>query len=70
MCEFVNHRKLLRGGWIIIMAGIECMEWHQTHGNHVLNTIPFMLVPAFYMSPPSPIQVPPAVSDVNNKGIV
>ena len=33
-------RRLLRGGRLIIMAG---MEWFQTHGNHVLDvfeTIP------------------------------
>jgi hypothetical protein len=28
--------RLLRGGQLIIMAGTEQMEWHSTHGNHVL----------------------------------
>jgi hypothetical protein len=23
--------RLLRGGWFIIMAGMEQMEWHETH---------------------------------------
>ena len=26
--------RLLRGGWLIIMAGPEQMEGHQTHANH------------------------------------
>uniref|UniRef100_A0A8C8HH66 Phosphorylase b kinase regulatory subunit n=1 Tax=Oncorhynchus tshawytscha TaxID=74940 RepID=A0A8C8HH66_ONCTS len=26
--------RVLRGGWLIIMAKTEQMEWHQTHGNH------------------------------------
>jgi hypothetical protein len=26
--------RLLRGGRLIIMAGMVPMEWHQTHGNH------------------------------------
>ena len=28
-----HHRRLLNGGWLIIMPGMEWMEWHQTLGN-------------------------------------
>jgi hypothetical protein len=31
----VAHRRLLRGGGLIIMAGTKHMEWHQTLENHV-----------------------------------
>jgi hypothetical protein len=33
--HLVGHARqwrLLRGGWLMIMAGMEIMEWHQTHG--------------------------------------
>uniref|UniRef100_A0A4W5LM42 LIM zinc-binding domain-containing protein n=1 Tax=Hucho hucho TaxID=62062 RepID=A0A4W5LM42_9TELE len=33
---------LLRGERLIIMAGTEQMEWHQTPGNHVFDTIPLI----------------------------
>uniref|UniRef100_A0A8C7T8Z2 Protein tyrosine phosphatase receptor type N2 n=1 Tax=Oncorhynchus mykiss TaxID=8022 RepID=A0A8C7T8Z2_ONCMY len=33
---------LLRGGRLTIMAGTEQMEWHQTHGNPVFDTIPLI----------------------------
>nr|XP_046147162.1 synaptotagmin-like protein 3 isoform X3 [Oncorhynchus gorbuscha] len=36
------YLRLLRGGWLIIMARTEQMEWHQTHRNHVFNTIPLI----------------------------
>ena len=29
--------RLLRGERLIILAGTERMEWHQTHGNHVFD---------------------------------
>ena len=35
-------RMLLKGGQLIIMAGMKYMEWHQTHGNHLFDTIPFI----------------------------
>ena len=35
--------RLLRGRQLIIMAGMERMEWHQTHRNHVFDTIPLIL---------------------------
>ena len=37
--------RLLSGGQLIIMAGMEQMEWYQTHGNHVFDicdTIPLI----------------------------
>ena len=37
--------RLLRGGRLIIMPGLEQMEWHQTHGNYVLyvfDTVPLI----------------------------
>jgi hypothetical protein len=33
---------LLKGGQLIIMAGMKYMEWHQTQGNHLFDTIPFI----------------------------
>lgn len=39
----VEHRRLLRGGQLTIMAGTKQMAWHQTPVNHVLyvfDTIP------------------------------
>jgi hypothetical protein len=33
------QRRLLRGGQHVIMAGTEQMKCHQTHGNHVFDTI-------------------------------
>ena len=40
-----HHRRLLRGGRLIIMAGTSQMEWNQAHGNHVFDvfdTIPLI----------------------------
>lgn len=38
------HRRLVRGGWFIVMAGMESLECNQPHGNHhvfdVFHTIP------------------------------
>ena len=39
--------RLVRVGWLIIMAGTLQMEWHQAHGNHVFDvfdTIPLILL--------------------------
>uniref|UniRef100_A0A8C8F6L9 Protein tyrosine phosphatase receptor type N2 n=1 Tax=Oncorhynchus tshawytscha TaxID=74940 RepID=A0A8C8F6L9_ONCTS len=51
--QFITHVHshmdqwwLLRGGRLTIMAGTEQVEWHQTHGNHVFDTIP--LIPLHY----------------------
>ena len=51
MYAHTHHRRLLRGGRLIIMAG---MEWYQKYGNHVFDS-----VPAITMSPSSRIKVPP-----------
>uniref|UniRef100_A0A4W5RQB8 Kinesin family member 1A n=1 Tax=Hucho hucho TaxID=62062 RepID=A0A4W5RQB8_9TELE len=41
-----HNWRLLRGGRLIIMAGTERMEWHQTHGNHVFDVVDtFPLIP-------------------------
>ena len=43
--------RLLRGGRLILMAGMVPMEWHQKHGNHgnhvfdVFDTIPLQPLP-------------------------
>ena len=36
--------RLLRGGRLLIMAGTERMEWHQTHGNHVFDVLDAILL--------------------------
>jgi hypothetical protein len=46
-CVSEDQWRLLGGGRLIIMAEIESMEWHQTHGNHVFHvfdTIPLILL--------------------------
>ena len=50
------YLRLLRGGRLIIMARTKQMEWHQTHRNHVFNTIP--LIPL----QPLPRACPPQLS--------
>ena len=43
--SFAKQRKLPSGERLIIMPGMEQMEWHQTPGNHVFdvfNTIPLI----------------------------
>ena len=62
----VTHRRLLRGGRLIMMAGTERMEWHQTHGHHgnyVFDTIPpILLQPLPRVHPPQlRCHQPPAV---------
>ena len=46
--EWLDHRRLLREGQLIIMVGTEQMEWHQTRGNYVLDifdTVPLQPLP-------------------------
>ena len=50
-CLIVKHTnqwRLLRGGRLLIMAGTERLECHQTHSNHVFAV--------FYTVPPTPLQ--------------
>jgi hypothetical protein len=53
----VEHRRLLRGGQLTIMAGTKQMEWHQTHGNLVLYV--FDTTPVVRTSLFSPSKGPP-----------
>jgi hypothetical protein len=50
------------------MAGMEHMEWHQTHGNHVFDvfdTIPYIL--SYYHEPILPIKVPPTSYELHSQ---
>jgi hypothetical protein len=61
---YTHQWRLLRGGQLIIMAGTERLERHQTNGNQVLDvldTIP--LIPlVITTSPSSPNKVPPTLN--------
>jgi hypothetical protein len=41
---YVHQWRLLRGEWLIIMSGMELLEWYQEHGFHVFDTIKFTLL--------------------------
>ena len=59
---YMCHRRMVRGGRLIVKAGMVWMEWNGIkHGNHVFDSIPLILfqplLSSHYYEPSSPIQV-------------